>query len=91
MRRCTDVLPRGMTNPGAFPKIFANGRALRRASTGPACAARNFLSQRAKRISHGSIFLCHVYWWKWLAALFVGGWVLCSSLATRLKESRRSF
>jgi hypothetical protein len=42
-------------DPGAPPKIVANGRAFARF----ACATGDFPFDRAKRVSHGSIFLRH--------------------------------
>jgi len=47
-------------DPGAFPKIIADRRGFRRGGACPACAASDFLFDRSKRISHDSIFLCHI-------------------------------
>jgi len=44
---------------GVFPKIVTEGRGLRRVGACLACAAGDFPFDRAKRISHGSIFLRH--------------------------------
>ena len=49
-------------DPRTFPEIVADGSALRRVAAGLALAPLYFLFQLAKRIFHGSILLCDVFW-----------------------------
>lgn len=52
----------GHDDPRVLPKIVTNRRSLRRVGAGFAGAAGDVSFDRAKRISHGSIFLRHAGW-----------------------------